>query len=82
MSLSEVAKNGNRIETLTALRDYLAKALDECESDRDKASLSLRLMDCINQLEGIQPVDTETAAERIKRRAEERRAAAEGSQSG
>lgn len=77
MSLREVAEKGDRIETLTALRDYLANALDECQSDRDRASISGRLMDCLDKLDGILPVEMETPAERIKRRAEDRRAAAQ-----
>lgn len=77
MSLSDVAKNGDRIETLTALRDYLAKSLDECESDRDRAALTRQFVDVVNQLDGIKPPEQETAAERIARRAEERRAAAQ-----
>lgn len=86
MSLSEVAATGDRIKTLEATRDYLAKAIEECHSDRDRAALVARFMDCVDRIDGIKPDETETAAERIKRRAEERRAAAqeavEGSESG
>lgn len=77
MSLSEIARTGDRMKTLEALRNYLAEALDQCDSDRDKASLSLRLIDCINEIDGFNEDEEETAAERIKRRAEERRAAAQ-----
>lgn len=77
MLLRDIAQKGDRIETLTALRDYLANALDECQSDRDKASLSLRLIDCINLIDGHIPEAEETAAERIQRQASERRAAAQ-----
>ena len=51
MSLRETAANGDRIETLRKLRDSLAGWVDESESDRDRAALSLRLMDVLTQIE-------------------------------
>lgn len=51
MNLQETAKQGDRLETLRALRDSLAADLDACESMRDKAALSQRLMDTLVQIE-------------------------------
>lgn len=49
MSLLDEARKG-RLDGLRALRDKLAGELDECESSRDVASLSLRLMDVLEQI--------------------------------
>ena len=53
MNLAETAAEGDRLKTLTALRDYLAKALDDTDSARDQASLSARLMDVLAQIDEI-----------------------------
>ena len=52
MSLLEEAQKG-RLPGLEALRDYLATELDVCESARDKASLSLRFVDVLEQIEEL-----------------------------
>ena len=52
MSLLEEARKG-RLEGLKALRDYLADELDVCESARDKASLSLRFVDVLEQIDEL-----------------------------
>lgn len=54
MTLSEVAAAGNRLDTLYGLRDMLARDLDICESMRDKAALSLRLMDALDQIAALE----------------------------
>jgi hypothetical protein len=55
VSLEQVAGTGDTLELLRALRDRLARDLDETDSKRDVASLSQRLLDVtlkINELGG------------------------------
>lgn len=54
-TLRTVARRGDYLNTLLALRDYLAKALDETDSARDQASLSARLADVLKQINEIEP---------------------------
>ena len=54
-SLAAVASSGSRLETLKALRDYLAEALDDCGSPRDQAALSRQLTDVLVQIEELAP---------------------------
>lgn len=62
-NLVKAAKSGDRRETLVALRDILAKTIQECKSGRDMASNSKRLMEVISEIEAI---DRE-AEEELKR---------------
>lgn len=55
MSLERVARDGDRLKTLQALRDYLAKALDDTASGRDQAALAARLADVLAQIAEIEP---------------------------
>lgn len=50
--VSSAAKIG-RLEGLRALRDHLAAAVDDCDSKRDLAALSQRLMDVLEQIDGL-----------------------------
>ena len=52
-NLVEAAKSGNKRETLIALRDKLAQTIQECDSGRDMASNSKRLMEVMEQLEQL-----------------------------
>ena len=61
MSLLDAASEG-RLEGLIALRDHLARELDACESARDTASLSLRFMDVLAQIDELQGGSTPAAA--------------------
>jgi hypothetical protein len=54
-SLAKVVATGSRLDSLRALRDYLADALDNTESARDQASLSARLTDVLAQIEDLTP---------------------------
>ena len=54
MSLMEIAAAGVRLDTLRALRDRLAGEIDTCESMRDVAALSLRLMDVLAQIADLE----------------------------
>ncbi len=58
-SLATVAATGSRLDTLRALRDYLADALDSCVSARDQAALSARLTDVLAQIEDLTPPEEE-----------------------
>lgn len=63
-----------RRDGLVALRDMLARDLEVCDSMRDKAALSLRLMDALEQIEALdraQPATRGTVLDELaKRRAE------------
>lgn len=54
MSLREAVTDG-RLVTLTALRDHLAGAIDECESLRDLASLAGRLQSVLTEIDELTP---------------------------
>lgn len=47
------AVTGSRITALRALRDRLALDLDTCDSKRDVAALSQRLMDVLVQIDDL-----------------------------
>lgn len=64
-NLSDIAKNGNKKETLIALRDILATTIQNCESGRDMASNTKRFMEVIDALENIEKAEKEEA-ERLK----------------
>lgn len=64
-NLSDVAKNGNKKETLIALRDILAITIQNCESGRDMASNTKRFMEVIDALEEIEK-EEEAERERLK----------------
>lgn len=65
-NLVKAAKSGDKRATLVALRDKLAETIQNCESGRDMASNSKRLMDVIEEIEQI---DKETAEqERLKQK--------------
>lgn len=51
--LLQAAKGGNRRETLEALRDKLAASIQNCESGRDVAALSKRLMEVMSELDAL-----------------------------
>lgn len=52
-SLIEAAKSGDKRATLIALRDKLAQTIQECDSGRDMASNSKRLMEVMAELEAM-----------------------------
>lgn len=56
--LVKAAQSGDKRETLVAMRDILAKTIQTCDSGRDMASNTKRLMEVINEIELI---DKETA---------------------
>lgn len=52
MSLSDAAPNG-RLAGLVALRERLANEIDQCDSSRDVAALSIRFMDVLAQIDEL-----------------------------
>lgn len=53
MNLVEAAKSGSKRDTLIALRDKLAETIDNCESGRDMAANSKRLMEVMAEIEAL-----------------------------
>lgn len=53
MNLIEAAKSGNKRDTLIALRDKLAETIEKCESGRDMAANTKRLMEVMAELEAM-----------------------------
>lgn len=51
--LVSAAQSGNRRETLEALRDKIAASIQDCESGRDVAALSKRLMEVMGELDAL-----------------------------
>ena len=52
-NLVEAAKSGDKRATLIALRDKLAETIDRCESGRDMAANTKRLMEVMAELEAM-----------------------------
>lgn len=68
-NLVNAAKSGNRRDTLVAMRDILAKTIQECDSGRDMASNTKRLMEVMNEIEQIdQEIAEKEALEKAKRK--------------
>lgn len=79
MGLSDAAASGSELVLLEALRDDLAVQLDGCDSGRDYAALSLRLMDAakrISELRGEQPVERRSVLDELAKRRASRGAGA------
>lgn len=70
-NLIDAAKSGNKRATLEALRDILAKTIQECDSGRDMASNTKRLMEVMAELEALPDENkTESKHDRLKRKHE------------
>lgn len=52
-SLVDAAKSGDKRATLIALRDILAATIQECDSGRDMASNTKRLMEVMAEIEAL-----------------------------
>ena len=66
-NLVDAAKSGDRRETLVAMRDILAKTIQECDSGRDMASNTKRLMEVMNEIEQIDAEAAEKAAKELEK---------------
>lgn len=73
-NLVEAAKSGDKRATLIALRDKLAETIDNCESGRDMAANSKRLMEVMAELEALPDPQTARVSkhDRLKRKHENR----------
>lgn len=74
MNLIDAAKSGDKRATLIALRDKLAETIQNCDSGRDMASNSKRLMEVMAEIEAL-PDDTQkniSKHNRLKKKIEER----------
>lgn len=74
MSLLEAAKSGDKRATLIALRDKLAETIENCESGRDMAANSKRLMEVMAELEALPDPAAikESKHDRLKKKHENR----------
>jgi hypothetical protein len=77
VGVSEAAAGGERVITLTALRDYLAGLIDSFDGQpRDIAPITKQLADVVRELDDLAPVQRKgTALDELAAR----RAAASGS---
>ena len=76
MALTEAAASNDRRSILIALRDKLASAIDGCESGRDIAALSKRLMEVCAELDSIpDPAASMNPVQAARARARDRGAA-------
>lgn len=73
-NLIEAAQSGDKRATLIALRDILAKTIQECDSGRDMASNTKRLMEVMAELEALPDPNAkkESKHDRLKKRIEKR----------
>ena len=71
-NLIDAAASGDKRETLIALRDILAKTIQECESGRDMASNTKRLMEVMAELEAMPDPSVKKVSkhDRLKRKNE------------
>jgi hypothetical protein len=58
--LAATASAGDRVATLRALRDRLSEEIDTCDSKRDVAALSQRLMDVLEQIDAAEKAAPES----------------------
>ena len=66
-NLINAAKSGDRRATLEALRDKLAASIQGCESGRDVAALSKRLMEVMGELDALPKPKADSPLARVKR---------------
>lgn len=59
-NLVDAAKSGDKRATLIALRDKLAETIQNCDSGRDMASNSKRLMEVMAEIDALPNPETET----------------------
>lgn len=72
-SVIAAVQTDDRLTSLVALRDALARAIDGCDSLRDLAALSARLTDVLQQIEAIPNKAEVSAADEIAARRAARR---------
>ena len=67
MNLQEAVETDDRRTILLALRQKLAEQLDYCESGRDVASISKRLMEVCAELDAIPDDGDESPLQRARK---------------
>ena len=68
-NLVNATKSGDRRRTLIALRDRIAATIDSCESGRDMAALSKRLMEVMDEIDSMpSEVEEDTPLARARRK--------------
>lgn len=68
-NLVSATKSGDRRRTLVALRDRIAATIDSCESGRDMAALSKRLMEVMDEIDSMpSEVEEDTPLARARRK--------------
>lgn len=67
-SLVDAVKSGDKRKTLIALRDKIAETIENCESGRDMAANSKRLMEVMAEIEAL-PSDKTTMSKHDKLKA-------------
>lgn len=68
-NLVSATKSGDRRRTLIALRDRIAATIDSCESGRDMAALSKRLMEVMDEIDSMpSEVEEDTPLARARRK--------------
>ena len=73
-NLIDPAKSGDKRATLIALRDILASTIQNCESGRDMASNTKRLMEVMAELEALPDPEQRKISkhDRLKKKSENR----------
>lgn len=66
-NLLEAARSGDKRKTLIALRDKLAETIDNCDSGRDMAANSKRLMEVMAELEALPDPDAQVVVSKHDR---------------
>ena len=68
-NLVSATQSGDRRRTLVALRDRIAETIDSCESGRDMAALSKRLMEVMDEIDSMpSAVEEDTPLARARRK--------------
>jgi len=73
VSVSEAAAHGDRLAALMAIRDRLAREIDECDSPRALVDLAGKMMIVLQQIDDLKPkrqadIVDEIAQRRLARR--------------
>lgn len=72
-NLVEAVKSGDKRRTLIALRDKIAETIENCESGRDMAANSKRLMEVMAEIEALPADDAAVSKhDRLKAKYENR----------
>ena len=73
--LIKAAKSGDRRSTLECLRDELAESIAYCESGRDMAALSKRLMEVMDEIDALPKPKGDSPLAKAKAKAKAERGA-------